>query len=139
MAIRVAYRQPQTGGQGFSRTKKVLGGTTALATTDVNQTTNSVALFRVPAGFIATGIYAVATDMDTGTPALTFNLGDAGNASRFLAGSTIGQAGTSVAALAAAGLYYEFTADTDILLACGVAAATAAAGSITVYLEGFMK
>lgn len=134
MPTRIAYRQPQ-GGHGFSRTKKVFGGTTALALTDVNQTANGTALFRVPAGFVVTGIYAVAGSI-LGA-AMTINLGDSGSANRFLAASTYGQSTTAVTTLAAAGVYYEFTADTDIVLTPAAAGTTA--GNTTVYLEGFMK
>ena len=140
MVVRIGYTQPQGGGQGTARTKKTLGvAGVALATTDVNQTTNNIALFRVPAGFTVTGLYASATDMDTGgSPTLAINIGDSGSANRFLAASNIGATGISTSTVAATGLYYTFTADTDILFACNAAAATAAAGTITVYLEGFI-
>lgn len=140
MPFRIGYRQPAAGGQGFSRTKKVMGAANIpLAVADLNQTTNQVALFRVPAGFIVTNVFASASDMDSGVAALTFNIGDAGDPDRLMAASAVGQAGTSSTTLAATGLYYEYTADTDILLACQAAAATAVAGTITLYLEGFMK
>ena len=138
MAPRVAYSQPQAGPQGFARTKKVFGGTVSLATTDL-VTTAQTAIMRVPAGFVVTNIYALASDMDSdGTPTLAFNLGDSGSAARLLSASTIGQAGTSTTSLAAAGLYYQFTADTDIILQPSANAATAVAGTLTTYLEGFM-
>lgn len=138
MAIRYAYTQPQAGPQGFARTKKVFGGTVNLLTTDL-VTTAQTAVCRVPAGFVVQAIYAAATDMDTnGTPTLALNIGDSGSAARFMSASTIGQAGTSSTTLAAAGSYYQFPTDTDILLQPSANAATAAAGTLTVYLEGFM-
>lgn len=139
MADRNAYGQPQTGNQGFSRTMKMLGGAAALLTTDLalNRTT---ALFVVPKGFVVTGIDVTITDVDTnGAPAILITIGDAGNAARFLASSNIGQAGGNSTTLAAAGKFYEFTADTEIVLTVATAAATAAAGTITTYLTGFMK
>ncbi|BBB99394.1 hypothetical protein [Bradyrhizobium elkanii] len=138
MAPRVAYSQPQAGGQGFARTKKVFGGTVNLLTTDL-VTTAITAICRVPAGFIATNLFASASDMDTnGTPTLALNIGDAGSAARLLSASTIGQAGTSTSTIATTGAYYQFTADTDILLQPSTNSATAAAGTLTFYLEGFM-
>ena len=138
MAPRVAYSQPQAGGFGAARTKKVFGGTVNLLATDL-VTTAQTALFRVPAGFVAQSLYAAASDMDTnGTPTLALNIGDAGSAARLLSASTIGQAGTSTSTIATTGAYYQFTADTDILLQPSTNSATAAAGTITVYLEGFM-
>lgn len=138
MAPRVAYTQPQAGPQGFARTKKVFGGTVNLLATDL-VTTAQTAVMRVPAGFVATNLYASASDMDTnGSPTLALNIGDSGSANRFLAASTIGQAGTSTSTIATTGAYYQFTADTDILLQPSANAATAAAGTLTVYLEGFM-
>lgn len=134
MAVRVGYRQPQTGGQGFSRTKKVIGGRVSLALTDVNQTANGVAIFRAPAGFTVTSLYAVAGSI-LGA-AMTINIGDAASANRFLAASTFGQSTTPVTAVAATGSYYTFPADTDVILQPAAAGTTA--GDVTVYLEGFM-
>lgn len=138
MALRVGYSQPQAGGQGFARTKKVFGGTVSILAADL-VTTNQVALFKVPAGFVAQSLYAASSDMDTnGSPTLAINIGDSGSANRLLSASTIGQAGTSTSSIASTGAYYQFAADTDILFAPSANSATAAAGTITVYLEGFM-
>lgn len=139
MADRNAYGQPQVGGQGFARTMKTLGGALAILATDLalNRTT---ALFVVPKGFVATGVYLAATDMDTnGSPTIALKLGDAGDDDRFVAASTIAQAGGSTTTLASTGLYYEFTQDTEIVLTASTAAATAVAGTVTAYLTGFMK
>jgi hypothetical protein len=138
MAPRVAYSQPQAGPQGFARTKKVFGGTVNLLATDL-VTTAQTAICRVPAGCVLQSLYAAASDMDTnGSPTLALNIGDAGSANRILSGSTIGQTGTSTSTIATTGAYYQFTSDTDILLQPSANSATAAAGTITVYLEGFM-
>lgn len=139
MADRNAYGQPQVGNQGFARTVKVLGGAVALLATDLalNRTT---ALFVAPKGFVLTGIDVTVTDLDTnGSPAILITVGDAGDDDRFLASSNIGQAGGNSTTLAAAGKFYEFTADTEIVLKVPTAAATAAAGTITAYFTGFMK
>lgn len=138
MAPRIAYRQPQVGGQGFSRTKKVLGGAFALGAADLALAAQT-SIIKAPAGFVATDLYAAATDMDTNvSPALALSIGDAGSLTRLLSSSTIGQAGTSTSTIATTGAYYAFTVDTDIIVSATVAAATAAAGTLTVYLEGFM-
>jgi hypothetical protein len=138
MAPRIAYTQPQAGPQGFARTKKVFGGTVNLATTDL-VTTAQTSIMKIPAGFTLQSIYAASSDMDSnGSPTLAFNLGDSGSAARFLSASNIGQAGTSTTTLAAAGSYYTFPVDTDIILQPSTNAATAVAGTLTCYLEGFM-
>ena len=139
MANRNDYTQPQAGLQGFARTGKVYGRRVNLATTDLALNA-TVAGFVVPRGFIVTGIIAVATDMDTnGSPTLALSVGDAGSATRFLSSSTIGQAGTSTQTLASTGLLYEFTAHTEIVITASTAAATAAAGTLDLYLVGFAK
>lgn len=139
MADRNAYGQPQIGNQGFARTVKTLGGAFPVLTTDLalNRTTG---LFVVPRGFVCTGIYLALTDVDTnGVPTVSVTLGDAGDDDRFVAASNIGQAGGSTTTLAATGLYYEFTADTEVFLKATTAAATAAAGTVTAYMTGFIK
>lgn len=139
MADRNAYGQPQVGNQGFSRTMKTLGGRIAILATDlaIGKTT---AAFVVPKGFVVTGIIAVSSDLDTnGSPTLTLSVGDAASGTRYLSASTIGQAGTSTQTLASTGLLFENTADTEIVITATAAAATAVAGTIDLYLSGFMK
>lgn len=139
MADRNDYTQPQVGNQGFSRTNKTLGRRVTMGTTDL-ALNKTVAAFVVPRGFVVTGIIAVATDMDTnGAPTLTLSVGDAASAARYLSASTIGQTGTSTQTLAATGLLFENTADTEIVITTAAAAATAAAGTLDLYLTGFMK
>lgn len=140
MAPRVAYTQPQAGPQGFARTKKVFGGTVNILTTDL--ALNAVtAIARVPAGFVLQGIYTAPSDMDTnGTPTVVFTIGDSGSANRLVvaANGTGAQTGAINTTLASTGSYYQFTVDTDILMTITTGAATAAAGTMTCYLEGFM-
>lgn len=139
MATRQDYVQPQAGGQGFARTMKAFGRRVSLATTDL-ATGSVVKAFVVPRGFVATGIIAVATDMDTnGTPTLAISVGDSGSSVRHLSSSTIGQAGTTTQTLASTGLLYEHTADTEILVTMTTGSATAAAGTLDLYLTGFMN
>lgn len=137
MATRTDFTQPQQGLQGFARTMKAFGRRVSLATTDL--AVNSVVeAFVVPAGFTVTGIIAVASDMDTnGSPTLALSVGDSGSATRFLSSSNIGQAGTTTQTLASTGLLYAYTADTKILVTASTGAATAAAGTLDLYLIGF--
>jgi hypothetical protein len=146
MATRIAYRQPQAGNQGFARTRKVIGGAANIAaaagatgTGDLALNAN-VALFRVPKDFVVTGWFGPAfPKLDSGA-ALTFNLGDAANPTRYLAASTLGQAGGALPAFPAGALYYQYTAETDMIMNISAAAAgqQAAPGPVTIYLEGFV-
>lgn len=137
MTYRKDWGQPQVGGNGFSRTRKSLGRLVALAVADL-VTGNTVGAFMVPAGFVVTGIIAVATDMDSGTPALTLSVGDSGSGTRYLSASTIGQAGTTTTTLASTGLLYKNTVDTEVLVTVTLQPATAVAGTVDLRLEGYM-
>jgi hypothetical protein len=138
MAPRIAYTQPQAGPQGFARTKKVYGGTINLLATDLVLNAQT-AVCRVPAGFVLQNYTLTVTDLDSnGSPTLQLQLGDSASAARIMAANTVGQAPGTVTTLAASGSYYQFPADTDILLTASTASATGAAGTATIYLEGFM-
>jgi hypothetical protein len=139
MADRNAITQPQAGPQGFYRTMKAYGVTSlAIATTDL-VTANTIQAFTVPKGFTAIGLYASASDMDTnGSPTVAISLGDSGSATRLLSSSTIGQAGTTTSTLAAAGIGFKYTTDTNIQITFTTGSATAAAGTLTIILWGFM-
>lgn len=136
MTTRTAFLQPQAGPQGFARTMKAYGGRTALSTTDLT-TGNIVEAFVVPAGFTVTGIIAVASDMDSGA-ALTLSVGDAASGTRHLNASTIGQAGTTTQTLASTGLLFAYTVDTKILITCTLQGAASVAGTLDLYLTGFI-
>lgn len=139
MADRVAYTQPQVGAQGFSRTMKTYGSDIALVSGDLalNATTG---LFVVPKGFVLTSLSVVVPDLDSnGSAAIVFAIGDSGDDDRFITGATTGQAGGTNTTLAATGLNYEFTADTEIVWKTTTAAATAAAGTIKPRFFGYIK
>jgi hypothetical protein len=133
------------GGIGWYRSIRSYGGSFAIVTGDL-VTANTVTLFRVPKGFTVTGFRVDATDMDSnGSPAVTLSIGDAGSAGRFVAASTIAQAGGTVTGNIATtgstlspGMFYKFTADTDILATFPAGSATAVAGTILVHLEGYI-
>lgn len=69
--------------------------------------------------------------MDTGgSPSLTLNIGDSGDADRLFAASTVGQAGTLSSALATTGAGYQYTSKTLITGVANANAATGAAGTV---------
>ncbi len=79
------------------------------------------------------GAFIEASDLDTnGSPTLTLNVGDSGDADRYFAASTVGQAGTASTALAVTGLGYKTTAKTLVTGAPAANAATGVAGTISV-------
>lgn len=140
MPDRRAYTQPQQGQQGFAATMKRYGcSATALVAADLalNATTG---LFKVPAGFVITSLSVTVSDLDTGgSPALVFAIGDSVDDDRFITGATTGQAGGTNTSLATAGIRYAFTAETEIVFKATTAAATAAAGTITVDFFGYIQ
>lgn len=140
MGARIAYKQPQAGLTGFARTRKVIGGAMTFLAPDLTVIGAQTAIFRVPKDFVVTGWFGPnIPKLDSGAT-LTFNLGDVGNASRFLAASTVGQAGGALPAFPAGALYYQFPLDTDILFSPVAAAAGMQAGAgLTIYLEGFIS
>lgn len=139
MGDRNVYREPQIGLPADAGSACVLGGDFSLVTGDL-ALNKTVGLFIVPKGFCVTGVIVNVTDMDTGgSPALVFAIGDSGDDDRFVTGATTAQAGGTNTTLAATGLLYTFTADTEIMWKTTTAAATAAAGTAKVYLVGFVK
>ena len=137
MAVyRKDWAQPQAGTQGFAQTKKMFGRRINLSTTDLGTINNTVGAFVVPRGFTVTGIIFVNTDMDSST-GLTISVGDAASANRYLSAQT-GQAAGTTQTLASTGLLFANTADTEILLTMTAAATTAVAGTVDLYLDGFV-
>ena len=136
MAYRKDWIQPQVGPMGFACTQKTIGRVVTLSATDL-VTGNTVGAFKVPAGFTVTGIIAVPTDMDSGA-ALTLSVGDAASGTRYLNASTMGQAGTTTTTLASTGLLFLNTVDTEILVTCTLQGAASVAGTLALYLVGFM-
>ena len=138
MALRRAYTQPQQGSEGFARTKKVYGNlTTAILAADVGTINNQVAMFVVPKDFVVQTI--TVTFPALAASALTLSIGDAASTTRFVNASTSGVAGGTVSAFAAGGQYYQFPADTEILMTATAAGVTPAAGNVTnFYIEGFL-
>jgi purine nucleoside permease len=88
---------------------------------------------------VVTSILAVPSDMDSGT-AMTISVGDAASGTRFLSASTMGQAGTltTTALTTATGLLFKYTTETEIQVTITLQATTAVAGTIALYLTGFI-
>lgn len=78
----------------------------------------------------------MATDMDTGTPALAFNVGDAGDVDRLFAASTVGQAGTVARMSVTTGFGYRYDTAGGTLITGAVSTnpATGVAGTLTLFL-----
>jgi hypothetical protein len=136
MADRSAWSQPQIGPEGFANTAKVFGGKPlAIIAGDIalNKTTG---LLVVPKGFVVTDGKFVISKLDTGA-ALMLSIGDMAVPDRFMVAANTGQAG-GTATLNPTGLFYEFLADTEVIMKATVAAAGWQAGNVTPYLFGFM-
>ena len=115
---------------GPNKAGAVIHATATVPCAAAPATTDTLQFFTLPAG--ATVLYAIleASDMDAGT-ALTINIGDAGSASRYFSGSTVGQAGTTAVSTAASGINYLNTAKTLVTGTAGVNATTPSAGTVT--------
>lgn len=86
-------------------------GTVTLSSAAANGDTAS--FFYLPNASTVIEAILSSTDIDTnGTPTATIDLGDAGDADRYIAASTIGRAGGVDRLGAHAGFLYEQTADT---------------------------
>lgn len=99
-----------------------------------------IQMIPVAKGTTVLQVWLTAEDLDTnGTPTISLDVGDGGDADRFIDGSTVGQAGgiatigSGVAAAAIDGFPYTYTADDTIDVTVAAAAATKAAGNITLW------
>jgi cytochrome c biogenesis protein CcdA len=125
---------PQAGGQGFYRTSKMLGRRVTITAAD-NVSGNVVGAFMIPAGFVVSSILLVSTALGTGT---VINVGDS-VINRYVAASTIAAAGGSVATLVGSpGLMFKNVNETEIQIGIGTGAGSPAAGTIDLYLIGFI-
>ena len=122
-------------GLGFAGAVQLVdSGEIAVATGDIDAN-DLVKAFLVKKGQIVVGALLEASDIDTNaSPLIVLAVGDASDDDRFITASNIGQAGGATQTLARTGMFYEFTADTDIYVKVTTGAATAAAGTIRVGL-----
>lgn len=106
-----------------------------VACTAAPSTSDTINFGYVPKNFRLLHATIEATDMDTGGPTLTLNVGDSGDADRIFAASTVGGTGTQSSAIATTGFGYKYT---DKTLITGVAQANATTGAAgTIYLALF--
>lgn len=90
----------------------------------------------IPKDTYLIGITVDVDDLDTGTPALTYEVGHATTAGAFLPNTTAtgGTGGISPAAVGGT-VGYTATTDTEILVTIAVAAATPAAGDMRMWVS----
>ncbi len=92
---------------------------------------------KVPKGFRVMGACLEATDIDTnGSPTVTINVGDSGDADRLFAAATVGQTGTLSTAIATTGHFYTYTDDTLITGAIPTGPATGTTGTLYLSIWG---
>lgn len=104
---------------------------TALAENDV------IEMVKVPAGATVVDLWLSAEDLDTGaTPSITLDVGDGDDTDRYLAGSTIGQAGGFARMDTQTGAGHSYAAEDTIDVLVSAAVATGAT-DVTVKLGGF--
>jgi hypothetical protein len=76
--------------------------------------------------------------MDSGA-ALTLSVGDAASGTRFLNASTIGRPARPLRRLATTGVLFAYTTDTKILVTCTLQGSSSVAGTLDLYLQGFVE
>lgn len=104
----------------------------ALAAAGLNDTIN---FGYMPAGATIVEARLISDDLDSnGSPLITIDVGDAGLATRLFSASTCAQAGTADGRCQTAALGYQYTAKTIITGLIHAAAATFAAGSLTLII-----
>ena len=125
-----------TAGPGLGGSIKTYRATIALAAGDLTLNALHGAL-DLPPGVEVIGAAVWATDMDTnGTPLLAFNIGDAADPDRFFAATQVGRAGTASSDMAVTGYGFTTTAKTRVNVVVSAAAATAAAGTLNLAIQG---
>lgn len=142
MAIYTTQRSQSYGTvYGVGGVRQVIedGVTVSMTTAMIDNTNDEVELFWVPAGAVITGITVSASDMDTsGSPTLAFDIGDDSDEDRLMAASTVGQTGTISQTLARTGHMYKYSSATKIKAYVQAAAATGAAGTLSVSIRYFV-
>jgi len=118
---KVAATVPARSGLGLVSVCAEYALTAALAAGDV------IKMVKVPKGARVVDVQLSTTDLDThGTPTIALDVGDDGDTDRFIAGSTIGQAGGVARLNSHAGHMYTYTEDDTIDVAVGTGPATGA-------------
>jgi hypothetical protein len=103
----------------------------SIATTEL-ELDDIVQMVKVPAGATVYDVILVSTDVDTnGSPAVKFDVGDGSDDDYYIAASTVGQAGGVARSAALTAKPKTYTVDDTIDLHVDTAAATAAAGTVS--------
>lgn len=125
-------------GRGMANAAIVVANTVTVGTAGL--ALNAVTpLVRVPKGFTLIHATLETADLDSNaTPLLTLAVGDATVNNRIFTGLTIGRTGGISSAIDVAGFGFRFADDTTINLTATAAAATAAAGDVTIALIGVL-
>lgn len=125
-----AAREPIASPAGYANNAKVVRATVSCTASPA--TTDTLNFFYLPAGARVHLAVLEASDMDTaGSPTLTLNIGDSGDADRLFAASTVGQTGAVSTAIAATGADASYTTKTLITGTAAANATTGAAGTVT--------
>lgn len=97
-----------------------------------------IQMVKVARGTTVLDVILTCEDLDSnGSPTISLDVGDGGDADRYIDGSNIGttggvhRIGQGVAAATADGLFYTYTEDDTIDVTIAAAAATKVAGNIT--------
>lgn len=132
VADTVPTRTPHNGVVAVKATYAVPASGDGTAADDIIQ------MVKVPKGATILDVTLTSEDLDSnGTPTIVLDVGDGDDPDRFIDGSNVAQAGgvarlgSGVAAAATDGLFYTYTAEDTIDVKVVTAAATKAAGNIT--------
>lgn len=129
LATKLASGKATIPAHGLAADGKVLSAQVAVPNTLAANDT--LAFFTLPKGATVRHMVLSSTDIDTNaSPTVTFDVGDAGSATRFYSQSTVGQAGATDNNVASTGWDYQVTADTPIIGTVHTAGATKAAGTV---------
>lgn len=103
-----------------------------VATTSIDEAADIIQMVKVPKTATVYDTILVSTDIDTnGSPALTLHVGDGDDDDYYIASSTVGQAGGVARSAAVTAKPKTYTVDDTIDVKVGVAAGTAAAGTLS--------
>jgi hypothetical protein len=122
----------KTGVASSTQAGMVLCAQQTVTCTAAPSTSDTLEFFYLPAGASVLLAVLESSDMDTnGSPTLTLNVGDSGDADRLFAASTVGQTGALSTAIATTGANYTYSSKTLITGVANANAATGAAGTLT--------
>lgn len=112
--------------------------TASVTTTAAPSTSDALNILTLPKNSILWGFECKATQMDSnGSPTLSWNIGDAGSATRLFSAVTVGRTSTpqwqneTSSTATHSGVGYQFPADTTIIAVPQANPATGVAGTLT--------